>query len=114
MRDKLYSGDFKRTLNRNAVYDVLDSYYRRVINRDAIGKMLYLDIKTWLPENLLIKADKMTMAASLELRVPFLDHKLVEFAASLPSSMKANLSQSKYIFKGIIRPHSIFKYRDKF
>jgi asparagine synthase (glutamine-hydrolysing) len=61
--------------------------------------MLNLDTKTWLPEDLLIKADKMTMAAAVELRVPFLDHKLVEFAASLPSRFKATAFQSKYIFK---------------
>jgi len=99
MRDKLYSGEFKRSLNRDGVYNLIESYYRKVANRDAIGKMLYMDTKTWLPEDLLIKADKMTMAASLELRVPFLDHKLVEFATSLPSSMKTTMMQSKYIFK---------------
>ena len=43
---------------------------------DSLGKMLYVDTKTWLADNLLLKADKMTMAASVELRVPFLDHRL--------------------------------------
>ena len=43
--------------------------------------MLYIDTKTWLPDDLLVKADKMTMANSLELRVPLLDHRLLEFAA---------------------------------
>lgn len=98
MRNKLYSGDFKISLDKN-LYDPIDSCYRKVAKRDAIGKMVYLDTKTWLPEELLIRADKMTMAASLELRVPFLDHVLVEFAASLPSEMKVTMIQSKYIFK---------------
>jgi asparagine synthase (glutamine-hydrolysing) len=50
--------------------------------------MLYVDTKTWLPDDLLVKADKMTMAASVELRVPLLDHHVLEFAASLPVSHK--------------------------
>ena len=50
--------------------------------------MLYADMKTWLVDDLLIKADKMTMANAVELRVPFLDHRVVEFAASIPLGMK--------------------------
>ena len=61
--------------------------------------MLYIDTKTWLPDDLLIKADKMTMANSVELRVPLLDHRLLEFAASLPSSFKLNGFTTKYILK---------------
>jgi asparagine synthase (glutamine-hydrolysing) len=61
--------------------------------------MLYVDTKTWLPDDLLIKADKMTMANSLELRVPLLDHKVLEFAASLPSNFKVNRFTTKYILK---------------
>ena len=53
--------------------------------------MLYVDTKTWLPDDLLVKADKMTMANSLELRVPLLDHKVLEFAASFaPSDFKVH------------------------
>ena len=81
MRDQLYSEDFKGEVGKGAVLDIIREYYQRANGKDAIDKMLYLDTKTWLPEDLLIKADKMTMAASLELRVPFLDHKMVEFAA---------------------------------
>lgn len=99
MRERLYSKDFKESLGRGNVPELVESYYSRVERKDAIDKMLYLDTKTWLPEDLLIKADKMTMAASLELRVPFLDHKLVEFAASLPSDMKVTATKSKFIFK---------------
>jgi asparagine synthase (glutamine-hydrolysing) len=61
--------------------------------------MLYIDTKTWLPDDLLIKADKMTMANSLELRVPLLDHKVLEFAASLPSNMKVHGFTTKYVAK---------------
>jgi asparagine synthase (glutamine-hydrolysing) len=99
MRKKLYTREFEGKLDTREVQRTVASYYRRVGDRDAIRKMLYLDTKTWLPEDLLIKADKMTMAAALELRVPFLDHHLLEFATSLPSKMKATVGQSKYIFK---------------
>lgn len=61
--------------------------------------MLYIDTKTWLPDDLLIKADKMTMANSLELRVPLLDHRLLEFAASLPANYKLRGFSLKYIWK---------------
>jgi asparagine synthase (glutamine-hydrolysing) len=59
--------------------------------------MLYVDTKTWLPDDLLLKADKMTMANSIELRVPLLDHKLLEFAASLPGNFKVRGFTTKYI-----------------
>ena len=65
--------------------------------------MLYIDTKTWLPDDLLIKADKMTMANSMELRVPLLDHKVLEFAASLPSRFKLHGLTTKFILKRALR-----------
>jgi asparagine synthase (glutamine-hydrolysing) len=61
--------------------------------------MLYIDTKTWLPDDLLIKADKITMANSLELRVPLLDHQVLEFAASLPPEFKVRGKETKRILK---------------
>jgi asparagine synthase (glutamine-hydrolysing) len=61
--------------------------------------MLYVDTKTWLPDDLLIKADKITMANSLELRVPLLDHVVLEFAAGLPPEYKVRGLSTKRIFK---------------
>ncbi len=66
---------------------------------DNLSSMLYLDTKIWLPDNLLMKGDKMTMAASLESRLPLLDHKLIEYAASIPSHMKVKPFQAKYLLK---------------
>ena len=61
--------------------------------------MLYVDTKTWLPDDLLVKADKMTMANSLELRVPLLDHLVLEFAAMLPVRFKVRGMVTKRILK---------------
>jgi asparagine synthase (glutamine-hydrolysing) len=65
--------------------------------------MLYADTKTSLPDDLLLKADKMTMANSIELRVPFLDHEFLEFAASLPENFKVRGFTTKYIAKTALR-----------
>lgn len=82
-----------------ALADVVAPYYERVKNRQSLDRMLYLDTKVWLPDDLLMKADKMTMATSVELRVPFLDHMLVEYAASLPVSCKIRGNETKYLLK---------------
>lgn len=65
----------------------------------VLNHMLYADTKTSLPDDLLLKADKMTMANSVELRVPFLDHKFLEFAASLPENLKLRGFRTKYLAK---------------
>src|SRR5438128_213431 len=67
--------------------------------RDDLSSMLYLDTKIWLPDNLLMKGDKMTMAASLEARIPLLDYQLTEYAASIPSNVKTRLFKAKYLLK---------------
>ncbi len=67
--------------------------------------MQYLDIKTWLVDDLLVKADRMSMAASLELRVPFLDHRFLELAATMPSKYRNKGYQSKYILKKAMEPY---------
>jgi asparagine synthase (glutamine-hydrolysing) len=79
------------------------SYFAKTTNKkDVVNRMLYVDTKTWLVDDLLLKADKMTMAASIELRVPFLDHRLVELCSSLPSSYKIRHGEGKYLLKSIM------------
>ncbi len=75
--------------------------------------MLYIDSKTWLPDDLLIKADKMTMANSVELRVPLLDHKVLEFAASLPPGMKLHGATTKYLLKKALSNRIPKEIRDR-
>jgi asparagine synthase (glutamine-hydrolysing) len=76
--------------------------YLATMDGDAVNRMLYVDTKSWLPDELLLKADKITMANSVELRVPLLDHKVLEFAASLPGNYKVRGWASKYIAKKIL------------
>jgi asparagine synthase (glutamine-hydrolysing) len=73
----------------------LDQYPQR----DSLSQMLYLDTKIWLPDNLLMKSDKLMMAASLEGRLPLLDEHLIAYAASIPSHLKVHGWQTKYILK---------------
>ncbi len=109
-RTKLYSDDYAGS-NKNDPRDVTRAYFDRVADLDPLDKMLYFDTKVWLPEDTLLKADKMTMAHSLELRVPWLDHRLVEFAASIPHHFKLKENTAKYIlrvaFDGILSPRTL-------
>jgi asparagine synthase (glutamine-hydrolysing) len=99
LREKLYSAELKNLAVQHSVQQEIMPYYERVQHKDALAQMLYVDTKLWLPDDLLTKADKMTMATSVELRVPFLDHKLVEFAATIPSRYKLRRWTEKYILK---------------
>jgi asparagine synthase (glutamine-hydrolysing) len=74
-------------------------------SRDAIDLMGRLDLESWLPDNLLERGDRMSMAASLELRPPFLDHRLVETAFRLPSRLKVRHGQTKWIVKQVAARH---------
>ncbi len=73
--------------------------YREAEEYDDVTKMQYIDIHTWMPGDILVKADKMTMANSLELRVPYLDHKLFEFTAQIPLKYKIRRRQTKYLLR---------------
>jgi asparagine synthase (glutamine-hydrolysing) len=70
------------------VNELLAPYFQATRTMSALRRMLYLDCNVWLPDDLLVKADKMTMAHALELRVPFLDHELMEYCWALPDALK--------------------------
>jgi asparagine synthase (glutamine-hydrolysing) len=96
---ELYSADFVKSIDKEYTVEPIRKLFSRVKGQGVLDQMLYIDTKTWLPDDLLIKADKMTMANSLELRVPLLDHRLLEFAASLPPDYKLKGFTLKYIWK---------------
>ena len=96
---ELYSDDFLHLADKNRSVKPALGYLQNGSAQDTLSKMLYVDTKTWLPDDLLIKADRMTMANSVELRVPLLDHKILEFAASLQGNYKVRGFATKYIAK---------------
>ena len=99
LREKLYTPGFRAQIDPTLSLAYIRQCFSKVTGRDPLTQMLYVDTKTWLPDDLLVKADKMTMANSVELRVPLLDHKVLEFAASLPASHKLHGFTTKYILK---------------
>jgi len=105
MKTWLYNKEFSSSLNNqqnNPLQGFLADLFAKTAHNDPLSRMLYFDTKTWLVDDLLIKADRMSMASSVELRVPFLDHRLVEFAASIPSTYKIHKQTSKYILKKLM------------
>lgn len=89
-------------INRNKVFDpgkVIEKFYKEVKHLDDLSRILYIDARNDLPDNLLLLADKMSMAASIELRVPFLDIELFSFLESVPSSYKIKRLTTKYLHK---------------
>jgi asparagine synthase (glutamine-hydrolysing) len=95
----IYANDFCHQIDKQCSLLPVTHLLSKNGSEDLVSRMLYVDTKTWLPDDLLIKADRMTMANSLELRVPLLDHKLLEFAATLPSNFKVHGFTTKYIAK---------------
>ncbi len=105
LKNELYLDEYKAFLGRqnNPAKEFIQAIFNTLPEADPLSKMLYFDTKTWLVDDLLIKADRMSMAASLELRVPFLDHRVVEFAATIPSKYKIKGRTTKYLFKEMMR-----------
>lgn len=100
-------GLFTRKLNEelegiNAYANAMLFFPAQAREKNLLSRLLYLDVKTYLVE-LLMKQDQMSMAASIESRVPFLDHKLVEFAARIPDRYKMRLLSSKYLLRRSMR-----------
>jgi asparagine synthase (glutamine-hydrolysing) len=100
----LYNDEFARQQSAFNSHNVVRETLRGVSQASRLHKMIYVDTKHWLADSHLIMVDKMSMANSIELRTPLLDHRLVEFAAALPESSKVNLLRSKIIFKDAFKP----------
>lgn len=101
----IYSSELTRRVDKSRSFAVTRNLLLGKSRYDAIEKMLYVDTKTWLPDDLLIKADRMTMANSIELRVPFLDQRVLDFAARLPSNQKVRAWEMKYLLKKALKKH---------
>jgi asparagine synthase (glutamine-hydrolysing) len=102
-REALAVGELADAVSRSAPESLFEAALERADGPDRISRMLYVDTKLWLPDDLLARGDKMSMAASLEARVPLLDHRLVQFAASLPPELKVKGLSRKYLLKKVAR-----------
>lgn len=90
--DKVLQDGYRKS---KSVRDITQALYDKVSGKDELTKMQYLDLRLWLAGDILLKADKMSMAHSLELRVPFLDRKVMELAQRLPQELRVNPKNTK-------------------
>jgi asparagine synthase (glutamine-hydrolysing) len=95
----LWAHPLENQLKNNDPLEPFLNYAREVRNCHYLDRAMYVDLKTWLPDDIMVKIDRSTMAHGLEARAPFLDYRLVEFAASLPISLKIRGLQKKYLLK---------------
>ncbi|PYM33056.1 MAG: hypothetical protein DME15_12210 [Candidatus Rokuibacteriota bacterium] len=96
---QLLSPEFRTTLGEHDPFAAFARHFERVAGLDHLSRITYVDLKTYLPNDILVKVDRMAMANSLEVRSPLLDHKVVEFAASVPAGFKFRGTTSKYLVK---------------
>lgn len=82
-----------------SIRSITQKYYDRVQGQNDLDKMQYLDLKLWQPGDILLKADKMSAAHSIELRVPFLDTQVMEVASAIPSELRVNQTNTKYVLR---------------
>ena len=117
-KSMLYSRDFKDQISDFDSYGFVRHFFKNAPSADPLDQQQYVDINTYLVDDILVKVDRMSMATSLEARVPFLDHRVVEFSTTIPSQLKlAGIShqKTKYILKKAMHdvlPHEIV-YRGK-
>ena len=93
--------------------DLTRPYYEKIKNYDDVSKMQYIDFNFWLIGDILLKADKMSMANSLEVRVPFLDRILIDTARKIPTKYKIKDGKTKYLFREVAREVLPKKWSDK-
>ena len=105
MRSQLYSARFKSLLGGYSAQEVFERHARNANTDDPLALIQYIDCNTYLVGDINTKVDRASMAHSLEVREPLMDHELVEWAATLPSSLKLQGSNGKAFFKKAMEPH---------
>jgi len=99
LKQRLFSADAAVSLHGYDSADVLRYHFDRAGTEDLLSRIQYVDIKTYLTDDILVKVDRASMANSLEVRCPLLDHRLMELVAGMPSRLKLRDGEGKYIFK---------------
>ena len=115
LRQSLYTPDFLRLRGDYRAEQPFEALMRGAPARSGLDRAQYADIKFWLPGDILTKVDRTSMAVSLEAREPLLDHRLVEFAATLPENLRLKRGEGKWLLKQTMRrylPDDIL-YRQK-
>jgi asparagine synthase (glutamine-hydrolysing) len=98
-KQTLLTEGLRRSLDGHDPFERFARHFERVRGLDHLSRILYVDLKSYLATDILVKVDRMAMANSLEVRSPLLDHKVIEFAATVPSSLKYRGRTSKYLLK---------------
>ncbi|WP_073220809.1 XrtA/PEP-CTERM system amidotransferase [Massilia sp. CF038] len=104
VRDQLFSGSFRQRLQGYRAIEVMRAHAANAPTDDPLSVIQYIDMKTYLPGDILTKVDRASMAHALEVRVPLLDHQFVEWVSGLPSSSKLRNGEGKHIFKKALKP----------
>ncbi len=105
LRQALYSPAFKRELAGYEAIEVMRRHAQRAPTDDALAQIQYIDLKTYLVGDINTKVDRASMAHSLEVREPLMDHELVEWMATLPSSLKIRNGEQKFLLKKAMEPY---------
>jgi asparagine synthase (glutamine-hydrolysing) len=100
----LYTNGFTAATRGFDPFDTFRAAYEACASPDPVDRALYVDVKTYMVDDILVKVDRMSMAVSLETREPLLDHRLLEFAATVPSSLKLRGKTRKYLLRRALRP----------
>ncbi len=103
LKNKLYSKDMISNIGDNGVSEDEISKYFNLLKNGSVEKIFYIDLKTYLVDDLLCLADRMSMANSLELRVPFCDINLIEFLSKIPFKLKIKNNNMKYLLKKVMK-----------
>jgi asparagine synthase (glutamine-hydrolysing) len=98
-KEHLYQPELHACLDGSVPERILETYFEKAVQAEPLAQQQYVDVKTYLVEDILTKVDRMSMAVSLETRVPLLDYRIVEFALNLPDEMKLHRGQTKRILK---------------
>ncbi|MDZ7291253.1 MAG: asparagine synthase (glutamine-hydrolyzing) [candidate division KSB1 bacterium] len=96
---RLYGEAMDEVRDQQLPYEFIRRHFANANSQDYVNRQLYVDIKTYLCDDIMVKVDRMSMATSLEARAPFLDYRVVEYAAAIPSALKIRGTKTKYILK---------------
>lgn len=102
-RAALFLPELAENFKDNATFQFMRDYFSQAATDDRLNQQSFVDVKTYLVDDILVKVDRMSMATSLETRVPFLDHRIVEFAFKVPGSLKIKNGETKYVLKETMR-----------